>query len=128
MIEKTKVTEEVAEPKKLKEQTQFELDADMFEPTPGACGTLVKTKRDIQHLMRLKDIKTTSLKEGEAAVVLYDFTHKETDERAVVLLMADEQRHMYMTQEFDEDFEVMRAGTQQMKLGYDPEGEDADKV
>lgn len=103
-----------------KEKEKFEADAAKFKPTATGCGTLLKAKRDLEHLMRLKDIQTTKLTEGEAVIVLYDFVHVDTEERALILLLPDEQRHMYMTTEFDKDFEVLRAGTQQMMIGGRP--------
>ena len=105
--------------KKSAQLQKFEEDADKFMPTSTGCGALLQAKRDIGHLMRLTDVQEAMLAKGDAVIVLYDFTQIDTKERALVLL-AKETRYLYMTTEFDDDFEVLREGTQRMMAGGVP--------
>lgn len=108
----TKKTEKV----KKDTPSVYEEEAEKFSPAQGGCGALLKAKRSLTHVMKLKDASQANIDEGDMAIVLYDFRHEETGERAMVLLMG-ESRFMYMTTEFDEDFEVVRMGTSQMQFG-----------
>ena len=109
----------------------FEEEADKFVPYEH-CGTLLRAKRELKKLMRLTDIQSATLEEGEAIMTLYDFVEPTTKERALIFLVG-EARYMYMTTEFDEDFEVLSPGTQQMMaggrlLGSGPLGELLDEL
>lgn len=73
-------------------------------------GSLLRAKRKIEHVMKIKDRQFIDLQDGDNVLALYDFLNVKTNERVLVFLI-EETRYMYMTKEFEDDFEVLFAGT-----------------
>jgi len=90
---------------------------DKFIPTNDKlCGTLLKAKKPISYLMKLTDASSFSIKKDQVSTVLYDFTNKiKTNERALILLIG-EYRYVYVTENFDDDFEILIEGTTEMQF------------
>lgn len=127
---KKKASETLSEKvKKSGTLSHYEEEAEKFEPSEDGAGTLLRAKRDIEHVLNLKSLTPETFNEGEVGLVIYELTHSETGERAMIMLK-DETRIMHISSEFDKDYKVIAKGTSKMEwsIPEDGETEEGDKV
>jgi len=100
---------------KISEETIEEtVNRNKFIPTKILCGSLLKTKRKIDYLMDLSDISAYNLEEGTLVVTLYDLTNVENSKERSLILLIGEKRYMYITEDYEGDFTVLKKGTTEM--------------
>lgn len=94
--------------------SQYEMEAEKFEPSQTGAGTLLRARRNIEHVLNLQSLSPEDFSEGDTGLVLYELIHNETDERALIMLK-DETRVMHISNEFDKDYEVVVQGSTEMQ-------------
>jgi len=95
---------------KIDNSVQDDDDPKNFKTVSNGAGSLLRIKQNIEHVMKIKDRSFIELETGEGVLVLYDFLNIKTEERTLIFLI-EESQYMYMTKDFDKEFEVLRTGT-----------------
>lgn len=102
------------------EQREDDDAPENFHMVEKGAGSLLRVKKKIEHVMGIKDRQFIELEPEDNILVLYDFLNSKTTERVLILLI-EEKRFMYMTKEFDDEFEVLFRGTYEQKPTTDDE-------
>jgi hypothetical protein len=115
--EKTKsITEElkiIETNEKVDELTKM---LEHYEPVKNGKGTLLVTKKNLGFVMKTDDTNSVTVDKGTSLLVLHMYENSKTKEKSILFLTGEEMC-MYVTNEFDEEFLVLREGTDTDNFG-----------